>query len=99
MGTHPIFESDFDCQQTEWRLTKVSVTSSFWLKSKNRTDRFLTGSDSRLITKSSTTLRDVTGAEPRLACKLHGPYSGLPISKSVLPFYLFAAILYDFLIR
>merc|ERR1712150_297982 len=69
MGTHPIFESDFDCLTEKWRLTKNSVRSSFWLRNKNRIDQFQTGSDTVLVTPSSTTLRDVTGDVPRSDCK------------------------------
>merc|ERR1712038_1646726 len=73
MGTHPIFESDFDCltdNLEKWRLTKNSVRSSFWLRSKSKIDQFQTGSDTVLVTPSSTTPRDDTGEEPRSVCKL-----------------------------
>merc|ERR1712098_504069 len=69
MGTHPIFESDFDCLTEKW-LTKNSERSSFWLKSKNKIDQSQTGSDTVLVTPSSTTPRDDTGEEPRSVCKL-----------------------------
>merc|ERR1711990_1344477 len=69
MGTHPIFESDFDCLTEKWRLTKNSVRSSFWPRSKSKIDQFQTGSDTVLVTQSSTTPRDVTGEEPRSVCK------------------------------
>merc|ERR1712212_12649 len=69
MGTHPIFESDFDCLTEKWRLTKNSVRSSFWLRNKNRIDQLQTGSDTVLVTPSSTTPRDDTGEEPRSVCK------------------------------
>merc|ERR1712177_113271 len=69
MGTHPIFESDFDCLTEKWRLTKNSVRSSFWPRSKSKIDQFQTGSDTVLVTPSSTTPRDVTGEEPRSVCK------------------------------
>merc|ERR1712058_145631 len=72
MGTHPIFESDFDCLTEKW-LTKNSERSSFWLKSKNKIDQSQTGSDTVLVTPSSTTPRDDTGEEPRSVCKLFNP--------------------------
>merc|ERR1711879_152272 len=99
MGTHPIFESDFDCLTDGMAAHKGLRNKLILAKKQKRTDRFLTGSDSRLITKSSTTLRDVTGAEPRLACKSYGPYSGLPIFEIGFAILPFRSILYDFLIR
>merc|ERR1711915_311146 len=69
MGPHPIFESDFDCLTEKWRLTKNSVRSLFWPRSKSKIDQFQTGSDTVLVTPSSTTPRDVTGEEPRSVCK------------------------------
>merc|ERR1712189_17620 len=71
MGTHPIFESDFDClTDRRWRLTRNSARSLSWPRSKSRTDQCPTGSATVLETPSSTTPSAATGAVPRLVCKL-----------------------------
>merc|ERR1711881_773597 len=53
-----------------WRLTKVSEISLFWRRSRSKIGPCRTGSASRPEIKSSTTLRDVTGDEPRSDYKL-----------------------------
>merc|ERR1711937_386321 len=69
MGTHPIFESDFDCLTDKMAAHKGLRNKLIWRKSKSRTARCPTGSGSKLIIKSNTTQKDVTGAEPKLDCK------------------------------
>merc|ERR1711893_476183 len=68
MGLIP-FLSPFRLSNREMALTKNSVRSSSWPRSKSKTDQSQTGSDTVLVTPSSTTPRDVTGEEPRSVCK------------------------------
>merc|ERR1712141_683984 len=88
MGTHPIFESDFDCL-TDWENggSQRTPKETDLGKNKNKTGRFQTGFDTEPETPSSTMPRDVTGDEPRSV----GKFRSVPrndtetLSKSLVP--------------
>merc|ERR1712131_7320 len=48
---------------------KYNAKRRHWRRTKNKIDQSQTGSDTVLVTPSSTTPRDVTGEEPRSVCK------------------------------
>merc|ERR1739847_7093 len=82
MGTHPIFESDFDCLTEKGFKKKCLLInqfglSSFLLRNKSKTDQFRNGFDSVLAIRSSTTPRDDIGDDPRLVSKYKHDTAGL----------------------
>merc|ERR1711963_145489 len=69
MGTHPIFESDFDCL-TDGNGGSHELRKKLILAKKQKQNRPVPNwVRYLLVTPSSTTLRDVTGEEPRSVCK------------------------------
>merc|ERR1711935_1157518 len=75
MGTHPIFESDFDCLTDEMAAHKELRKKLILAKKQKQIVQSPTGSATVLATPSSTTPRDATGAVPRLVSKSLVPIS------------------------